>query len=78
MTRKEFAARPGVGLSTLSKWLQHELPSKNQPVSFQEVVLPTTATRWAVEIISPKGWTFRLHHTADAHALKSLLRAMPC
>ena len=78
MTRKDFVARHGVGLSTLSKWLQHECPDSKLPVSFQEVVMPTPSARWAVEIVSPKGWTFRLHHAAEAQTLKSLLRTLPC
>ena len=77
-TQKEFAARAGIGLSTLIKWLQQERTTGQPPVAFQEVVLPGAAGRWALEVVSPQGWTLRLQTTAGAEMLASLLRTLPC
>jgi hypothetical protein len=38
---KKFATQHGVGLSTLSKWLQQERRGGDPAMSFQEVVVPT-------------------------------------
>src|SRR5271168_1127366 len=76
LTRKEFAARHGVGFSTLSKWLQDERRTGDPAVSFQEVVMPPTDTRWAVEVISPKGWTVRLNDSSAIRSLPKVLRAL--
>jgi len=77
-TQKEFAAREGVGLSTLIKWLQQERTPGQPPVEFRELVLPGAAGRWALEVVSPQGWTLRLQTTAGAESLAPLLRALPC
>jgi len=76
LTRKEFAARHGVGFSTLSKWLQDERPTGDPAVSFQEMVVPSTATKWAVEVTSPKGWTIRLNDSSAIRSLPKVLRAL--
>ena len=78
LTRKDFAARHGIGFSTLSKWLQQECRTGDPAVSFQEVVLPTAAPRWAVEAVSPQGWTVRLHDGSAIQTLPQVLRALPC
>ena len=75
-TVKQFATRHGVGLSTLSKWLQDERRVGKPAVSFQEVVLPTSATKWAVEVVSPKGWTVRLQDSSAIRTLPKVLRAL--
>jgi len=77
-TQREFAAREGIGLSTLIKWLQQERTTGQPSVAFQEVVLPGAAGRWALEVVSPQGWTLRLQTTAGAEILGSLLRTLPC
>ena len=77
-TQREFAAREGIGLSTLIKWLQQERTTGQPPVAFQEVVLPGAAGRWALEVVSPQGWTLRLQTTVGAEILGSLLRTLPC
>jgi len=45
-------------------------------VSFQEMVMPTAATRWAVEVTSPKGWTVRLNDSSAIRSLPKVLRAL--
>jgi transposase-like protein len=76
MTRKDFAARHGVGFSTLSKWLQDERRTGKPALSFQEVVVPHAAMGWAVEVTSPKGWTVRLNDSSAIRSLPKVLRAL--
>ena len=76
LTRKDFAARHGLGFSTLSNWLQQEHRTGKPAVSFQEVVVPTAATKWAVEVTSPKGWTVRLQDSSAIRTLPKVLRAL--
>jgi transposase-like protein len=78
MTQRDFATRHGVGLSTLSKWLRCEDKTVMPPVKFQEVTLPHTPLRYAVELVSPKGWTVRLQNSSDVESLTQLLQALPC
>jgi transposase-like protein len=77
-TQKAFAAREGIGLSTLLKWLHQERANGQASVSFQEVVLPDRSERWALEVVNPQGWTVRLAQAADAPNLSPLLGALPC
>jgi transposase-like protein len=46
LTQSDFATQHGVGLSTLSKWLRLERDAVPTKAKFQEVQLPTPATRW--------------------------------
>ena len=74
----EFATRHGLGLSMLVKWLQQERATGQPPVSFEEVVLPNVSSGWAVEVVSPQGWTVRLQRAGDLASLAPVLRALPC
>jgi transposase-like protein len=78
LTLKQFATQRGVGLSTLSKWLRLERDAVPTKVKFQEVQLPSPASRWPVEVVSPQGWIVRLQNGSDVKALPELLRALPC
>ena len=78
LTQSEFAAQHGVGLSTLSKWLRLEREAGPAKVKFQEVRLPSPASRWPVEVVSPQGWIVRLQNGSDVQMLPSLLQALPC
>ena len=73
---KQFSTRHGVGLSTLSKWLQQERRTGKPAVSFEEVVVPTAATKWAVEVTSPKGWVVRLQDSSAIRNLPKVLRVL--
>jgi transposase-like protein len=77
-TQREFAARAGIGLSTLFKWLQQERAQGQPSMSFQEVVLPGATSRWALEVVNPQGWTVRLAQISEVEELPHLLRALPC
>jgi transposase-like protein len=78
LTQRDFAVRHGIGMSTLSKWLRIEVQPKSPRVKFQEVVLPNTPLRYAVEVVSPQGWTVRLQNGSDIESLRQLLQALPC
>ena len=76
--QRDFATHHGVGLSTLSKWLRLERNAVPAKVKFQEVRLPSPASRWPVEVVSPQGWIVRLQNASDVQQLPELLRALPC
>jgi transposase-like protein len=76
--QRDFAIQHGVGLSTLSKWLRLERDAVPARIKFQEVRLPSPASRWPVEVVSPQGWIVRLQNSSDVQQLPSLLRALPC
>jgi transposase-like protein len=78
LTQRDFATRHGVGLSTLSKWLRVENEAASPPVKFQEVTLPNMPLRYAVEVVSPQGWTVRLQNSSEIETLPQLLQALPC
>jgi transcriptional regulator with XRE-family HTH domain len=78
LTQRDFATRHDVGLSTLSKWLRIENEAASPPVKFQEVLLPNTPLRYAVEIVNPQGWIVRLQNGSDTQQLSALLQALPC
>ena len=78
LTQRDFSNRHGIGLSTLSKWLRCEDKTTLPPVKFREVTLPHTPLRYAVELVSPQGWTVRLQNTSDIESLPQLLQALPC
>ena len=78
MTQRDFANRHGVGLSTLGKWLRDERKAASPPVKFQEVVLPISPLRYAVEVVSPQGWIVRVQNGSDVECLPELLLALPC
>jgi transposase-like protein len=77
-TQREFAERHSISHSALVKWLQQERAKSQVPVSFQEVVLPNSAGRWALEVVHPRGWTVRLAEVGDVEHLSQLLGALPC
>jgi hypothetical protein len=47
-------------------------------VKFKEMRLPSPASRWPVEVVSPQGWVVRLQNSSDVQQLPELLRALPC
>ena len=44
----------------------------------KEVVLPNMPLLYAVEVVSPQGWTVRLQNTSEIQRLPQLLQALPC
>ncbi len=78
LPQRAFAARHGIGLSTVGKWLRCEVKTATPSVKFQEVTLPHAPPQYAVELVSPRGWTVRLQNTSDIESLPQLLQALPC
>jgi transposase-like protein len=78
LSQAEFAARHGIGHSTLARWLSDARADDRAPMPFAEVSLPPASRPWAVEIASPSGWTVRLQNAATPSALPQLLSALPC
>jgi len=78
LTQRDFAGCHGVGLSTLSKWFRVESETPSPPVKFQEVTMPKMPLRYAVEVVSPQGWTVRLQNSSEIQTLSQLLQALPC
>ena len=78
LTQRDFAARHGIGLSTLSKWVRLERDAVPAKVKFQEVRLPNPTPRWPIEVVSPQGWIVRLQNSSELETLRQLLRALPC
>jgi transposase-like protein len=79
-TQAEFAAHHGIGRSTLGKWLCEEgqVRQSAAPMRFQEVILPSMTPTWAVEVVSPQGWTVRLHTVSDFEVISTLLPVLSC
>src|SRR5580658_1049868 len=77
-TQRDFATRHGVGLSTLSKWLRVESEAISPSVKFQEMTLPSMPPRYALEVVSPQGWTVRLQNSSEIETLAQVLQALPC
>ena len=78
LTQRDFAARHGIGLSTLNKWLRLERDAVPAKVKFQELRLPNATLRWPIEVVSPQGWIVRLQNSSELLTLPQLLRALPC
>jgi transposase-like protein len=78
LTQRDFAGHHGVGLSTLSKWLRVESKATSPPIKFQEMTLPNMPPRYAVEVVSPQGWTVRLQNRSEIETLAQVLQALPC
>jgi hypothetical protein len=78
LTQRDFAAREGIAVSTLIRWLQKERSNESASVTFQEVALPRDNAQWAMEVVNPQGWTMRSAQVLDAESLRQLLHALPC
>ncbi len=79
----EFAAKSGIHLTTLYQWRRprprEATGGENANVQLQEMSLAGVLGRpgWAVELLSPKGWTIRLRDCSAAE-LKTLWETLPC
>ena len=88
LSQRDFAQFPGLGLSTLTKWLREECltgvktPERNDSVSFQEVNLSPqfSSAGWAAEVALVDGAVLRLGRHADAVWATALLQPLrrPC
>ena len=78
LNQRDFAARHGIGLSTLSKWVRLERDAVPAKIKFQELRLPNPSPRWPIEVVSPQGWIVRLQNSSEVQTLPQLLQALPC
>lgn len=79
LSQREFAVREGIGLSTFQNWLRHPKAGRKPSLAFpfQELLLPTGAAPWSLEIISPTRWTLRLASRPPTELLQELLHVLP-
>jgi len=82
-TRRAFCESEGVAKSTLDWWLRkNKRRSRRKGVAFREVSLVSTdigtASNWAMEILSPQGWTIRSRQGLSVEEMARLLREPRC
>ncbi len=85
LSRKEFAGRHRISLSSLQRWLaEARSPSREFPdVLFQEVTVSpplakAVSPEWAVEIVSADGMTVRCREGLSIEDLVRLLQGRTC
>jgi len=79
LTRIAFAQSQAIPISTLSKWLTaaRHASKKAPAVLFREVrlpVMPSSASQWAMEVVSPDGVTVRCREPLPVADVAWLLR----
>ena len=84
-TRRAFCESEGIAKSTLDWWLRKSegrSESRKKRVAFREVALVSTdagaAENWAMEVISPQGWTIRSRQTLSVEEMARLFRESRC
>ena len=83
-TRRAFCESERVAKSTLDWWLRKSkgAGSRKKRVAFREVALVSTevgaAGNWAMEVVSPQGWTIRSRQTLRVEEMARLLREPRC
>jgi len=83
-TRRAFCESEGVAKSTLDWWLRKspERPrSRKKRVAFRELALVSTGGaggNWAMEVVSPQGWTIRSRQTLSVEEVARLVREPGC
>ena len=85
LTRREFAKRHRISLSSLNRWLAEARHASGveHPVVFHEVAVsppipPAVPMDWAVELTSPDGISIRCRESLSVHDLARLLRGGAC
>jgi lambda repressor-like predicted transcriptional regulator len=84
LTRRAFARKSGIALSSLNRWLAQAKSTAKAPfpVRFRELKLPpllaAPALGWAMEIVSPQGLTLRCREPIEVQDLMFLLRGGSC
>ena len=59
LSQRDFAARHGIGLSTLQRWIKQASGGDPAP-GFAEIKLPELSARWAAELVRRDGTVLRL------------------
>ncbi len=82
LTQREFAARHGLSLFTLRKWVQLADGSMASaaPGFWQELSVPnpSASPRWAAELVRPDGVVLRVTAEAPADLVAALWRVATC
>ena len=84
LTRKAFARRQGVGVSTLGKWLTDARVTSRRfsPAVFREIpwagMASAAAVPWAMEVEGAGGLTVRCREALSLHDLIRLLHGSSC
>jgi hypothetical protein len=83
LKQREFAAQEGISLASLNNWLYSRrglrFKRRTPKAKFQEVVLSGPSSGWALELISPRGWTVRVAQMpARMERLQVLLGGLAC
>jgi hypothetical protein len=82
-TRRAFCESEGIAKSTLDWWLRKsKRRSGRKRVAFREVAVVSTggeaAGNWAMEVVSPQGWTIRSRQTLSIEDMGRLFREPRC
>ena len=84
-TRRAFCESEGIAKSTLDWWLRkikRGRGARKKRAAFREVALVATgvaaAENWAMEVISPQGWTIRSRQTLSVEEMGRLIREPRC
>jgi hypothetical protein len=84
-TRRAFCESEGIAKSTLDWWLRKSKvgrQSRKKRVAFREVALVAagggTPGNWAMEVVSPQGWTIRSRQTLSVEDMARLVREPGC
>jgi len=82
-TRRAFCQSEGVAKSTLDWWLRKSKGrSRKKRVTFREVPLVSTGiaadSNWAMEVVSPQGWTIRSRQALSVEDMARLLGEPRC
>jgi transposase-like protein len=79
-TRRAFCESEGIAKSTLDWWLRKSKGhsrSRKKRVAFREVALVSTGneaiSNWAMEVVSPQGWTIRSRQALRVEDMARLL-----
>jgi hypothetical protein len=79
LTRMAFCQREGISIYKLDFWRRKEKSQqKAKGVKFREVPWSSAAGSWAVEMVSPNGWTIRRRESISVEEIGRLLRAEKC
>jgi hypothetical protein len=84
LSRAAFCQREGVALSTLDWWLRRMRREAESPSEVRFPELPATMLgarapgSWAMEIVSPRGWTIRSQAALTTVELAAILGVRKC
>ena len=81
LSQVKFAAKEGIAVGTLIRWLRDEREKQADQPGISAVELGRlgslgTPAAWA-EVVRPDGWSVRLSGTANGQNLKTLFASLP-